>query len=84
MINKTNFVVLLKQQRTKLMTNIDVLKLLNMYTEAAQIAKAKNKYECHFDIDETTLVELLQKAFPSIVDKANLKNLAKSILQDSI
>ena len=66
------------------MADIDVLKLLNMYTEAAQIAKAKNKYEYHFDMDETTLIELLQKAFPSIVDKANLENLAKSILQDSI
>lgn len=59
----------------------DALELLNMFTMAAQIAKSKNKYEVHLDIDEATLAELLKKAFPSLKNKKDVINIAREILE---
>ena len=51
------------------MTSKDALELLNMFTEAAQIAKRQNKFECKWEVDETTLANLLKKAFPKMLIK---------------
>ena len=59
----------------------DALELLNMFTMAAQIAKSKNKYEVHLDMDEATLAELLKKAFPSLKNKKDVINIAREILE---
>ncbi len=48
---------------------------------AAQIAKSKNKYEVHLDMDEATLAELLKKAFPSLKNKKDVINIAREILE---
>ena len=59
----------------------DALELSNMFTMAAQIAKSKNKYEVHLDMDEATLAELLKKAFPSLKNKKDVINIAREILE---
>ena len=59
----------------------DALELLNMFTMAAQIAKSKNKYAVHLDMDEATLAELLKKAFPSLKNKKDVINIAREILE---
>ncbi|DAA98212.1 TPA: hypothetical protein CPT80_00715 [Candidatus Gastranaerophilales bacterium HUM_9] len=63
------------------MTDKDALELLNMFTTAAQIAKSRNKHEFHLKMSETTLVELLKKAFPSLRNNINTVNIAKNILK---
>jgi hypothetical protein len=45
------------------MTDKDALELLNMFTTATQIAKTRNTQDCHFQITEAALVELLKKHF---------------------
>lgn len=60
----------------------DALELQNMFTTAAQLAKARNKYEYHLKMNEAVLVELLKKAFPKMKDNVNLLSLAKQILND--
>ncbi|CDE93410.1 TPA: hypothetical protein CPT79_02725 [Candidatus Gastranaerophilales bacterium HUM_6] len=62
------------------MTSKDALKLLNMFTEATQIARKQNKFECKWEVDETTFANLLKKAFPKIED-AN--KMAKRILENN-
>lgn len=62
------------------MTDRDTLELLNMFTTAAQIAKAKNKHEVHLKFTETAMIELLKKAFPTMKDNINLANIAKNII----
>ncbi len=62
------------------MTDKDALELLNMFVTAAQIAKARNKYEYHLKINEAILVEWLKKAYPSKKDSINFAALAKNIL----
>ena len=62
------------------MNDKDVLELLNMYTTAAQVAKAQNEYEFHFEINEVTLAELLKKAFPHINSNDSAISLAREIL----
>ncbi len=62
------------------MTDKDALELLNMFTTAAQIAKSRNKFEFHLNMQEAVLSELLKKAFPNLKDDINIKNLAKNIL----
>lgn len=62
------------------MTSKDALELLNMFTEATQIARKQNKFECKWELDETTLANLLKKAFPKIKD-AN--KMAKRILENN-
>lgn len=64
------------------MTSKDALELLNMFTTAAQLAKARNKHEYKLKMDEVILTELLKKAFPTLKNDINITNLAKSILQD--
>lgn len=64
------------------MTDRDALELLNMFTTAAQIAKSRNRYEYHLKMDESTLIELLKKAFPSLKNNVNIANIAKSILEN--
>lgn len=51
-----------------------------MFTEATQIARKQNKFECKWEVDETTLANLLKKAFPKIKD-AN--KMAKRILENN-
>lgn len=63
------------------MTDKDALELLNMFTAAAQLAKAKNTSEFHLKMQETTLSELLKKAFPHLCDEINRRNIAKNILK---
>lgn len=63
------------------MRDKDALELLNMFTLAAQNAKAKNKYEFQLKIDENALMQILRKAFPSM-KSTNIKNLANNILQN--
>lgn len=53
-----------------------------MFTTAAQIAKSKNKYEYHLEMQEAALVELLKKAFPYISDDTKLTDMAKTILNE--
>lgn len=62
------------------MTSKDALELLNMFTEATQIARKQNKFECKWEVDETTFANLLKKAFPKIED-AN--KMAKRILENN-
>jgi len=62
------------------MTYKDALELLNMFTTATQIAKARNKYEYRLEMNEDTMLELLKKAFPSLKDNVKLTALAKKIL----
>ena len=64
------------------MTDKDALELLNMFTTAAQIAKAKNQHEFHLEINETILTEILKKAFPSMQNNINIENIAKKILKE--
>lgn len=59
---------------------LDVLELQNMFTTAAQLAKAENKYEPKFEYDEQTVTELIQKAFPKLKDKTRLDALVKQIM----
>ncbi len=65
------------------MTDKDALELLNMFTTAAQIAKSRNKHEFHLKMEEAVLLELLKKAFPSIRNDINLKNIVKNILSNN-
>lgn len=65
------------------MTDKDALELLNMYTTAAQIAKSRNKIEYNLQMNEVMLTELLKKAFPSMRNNINLKNIAKNILNNA-
>lgn len=65
------------------MTDKDALELLNMFTTAAQLAKSRNKYEYNLKMNETELIELLKKAFPSLKNNANIKNIAKNILESN-
>ena len=64
------------------MTNKDSLELLNMFITATQIAKTKDKYDFHLEINENSLVDLLQKAFPNLKNNNNTVNIAKKILQN--
>lgn len=65
------------------MTDKDVLELLNMFTTAAQIAKAKNTVEYKLEMDEFALAELLKKAFPSISGNTDVLNMARNILKNT-
>ena len=73
------------------MNDKNALDLLNMYITAAQIAKSKNKYEYHLNMQEAVFIdhlnmqeavfiELFKKAFPNMKDNINTANIAKSIL----
>ena len=62
------------------MNDKNALDLLNMYITAAQIAKSKNKYEYHLNMQEAVFIELLKKAFPNMKDNINTANIAKNIL----
>lgn len=62
------------------MNDKNALDLLNMYIAAAQIAKSKNKYEYHLNMQEAVFIELFKKAFPNMKDNINTANIAKSIL----
>lgn len=64
------------------MTDRDALELLNMFTTAVQIAKARNQYESHLKINEAILIEWLKKAYPSKKDSINFALLAKNILSN--
>ena len=57
----------------------DVLELQNMFTVAAQRAKANNKYKCHFKITEEELAVSIKKAFPH-QSEAEALEMAKEIL----
>ena len=63
------------------MTDKDVLELQNMFTTAAQLAKSRNIYTYKLEMNETTLIELLQKAFPSLQDSSKISLWAKKILE---
>lgn len=54
------------------MIDRDALELLNIFTMAAQLAKAENKYEHHRKIDEYELAEIMKKAFPKLSDEEAL------------
>jgi len=62
------------------MTHLDVLEMQNMFTIAAQIAKSKNKRSIHLNLDETAIIEILKKAFPSIKDEQHIIRMAKDML----
>ena len=62
------------------MNDKNALDLLNMYITAAQIAKSKNKYEYHLNMQEAVFIELFKKGFPNMKDNINTANIAKSIL----
>lgn len=55
------------------MIDREALELLNMFTMAAQLAKAENKYEYHLEIDEYELAEIMKKAFPKLSDEEALE-----------
>lgn len=63
------------------MTDKEALELLNMYTTAAQLAKARNTHEFRLKMNETVLVELLKKAFPAMKNDVKIVNIAKNILK---
>lgn len=69
------------RQRKSFMTDKEALELLNMFTTAAQVAKSKNKQEFHLKMSEAVLVELLNKAFPSLKKHTNTVSIAKKILE---
>ena len=59
----------------------EALEIWNMFITATQQARLENKYDYQLQMDETTLVELLKKAYPSLKDKkSHLHELAKEIL----
>ena len=62
------------------MTDKDALELLNMFTTAAQLAKTRNRNEYKLEMNETILIELLKKAFPSFKNDSNISTLARKIL----
>ena len=59
----------------------EALELQNMFTVAAQRAKANNKYECHFEITEEELAVSIKKAFPH-QSEAEALEMAKEILNE--
>ena len=59
----------------------EVLELQNMFTVAAQRAKANNKYKCHFEITEEELAVSIKKAFPR-QSEAEALEMAKEILNE--
>lgn len=63
------------------MTNKDSLELLNMFIQATQIAKSRDKIDFHLNITASELAKLLKKAFPKMTNEDNNLNLAKKILQ---
>lgn len=56
----------------------DALELQNMYTTAAQLAKARNQYEYTLKLREAAFIELFKKAFPTLRDNINFINIAKN------
>ncbi len=57
----------------------DALELQNMFTTAAQIAKARNKNECNFQIQEDVFIEFFKKAFPTLKNNVDIaKNIYRS------
>lgn len=61
------------------MNDKEALELQNMFTTAAQIAKARNQYEYNLKIQEAVFIEMFKKAFPAMRDNINLINIAKNI-----
>lgn len=61
----------------------EALEIQNMFTTAAQIAKARNKYEYHLKINEAALIKLLKKAFPKMKDDTSISNFAREILSNN-
>lgn len=64
------------------MTDKEALELLNMFTTATQLAKAKNKREYHLKLDESTLIGFLKKAFPYLKKEVEVKDIATQILNN--
>ena len=75
--------VFLNQQKENQLIYKRALEILSIFTEAAQIAKAKNKVEYKLEMDETTLAGLLKKALPFITDDKKALSLARKILEDT-
>ncbi len=65
------------------MTDKDALELLNMFTTAAQIAKSRNKFEYHLNLNEALLNELFKKAFPLMKDDINRQCIIKKLLANN-
>ncbi len=56
----------------------EALELQNMFTTAAQIAKARNQHEYNYKIQEAAFIEMFKKAFPALRDNINFINIAKN------
>lgn len=59
----------------------EALQILNMFMTATQIAKSRNVYEFHYQVQRATLLELFKKAFPFIQNEANLLNMVDIALK---
>ena len=55
--------MLMRQQKENQLIYKRALEILSIFTEAAQMAKAKNKVEYKLEMDEATLAGLLKKHF---------------------